>query len=482
MNNKTENMKRSAFYPIALIALGALFLSGFKILNTPAPGYGEGADNPAALNYRNYCAGCHGEKMEKFTAKKWMDEPDNASVIQSIQFGLEAQGMPAFGKTFSEKELAELAAYVKKGIPDDKSSLKPAVLPGAVIQSEVQKFIVDTIVTGLNVPWGLAFLPNGDLLISERAGTLHRFSDGKLSPPIKGLPPIRGEGQGGLLDLSLHPDYEKNGWIYFSYSALYKVNGKSLSNTAIMRARLKGDQLADQQLIFKADHETNRTHHYGCKLAFDNEGHLFFGIGDRGQHFDFPQQLDNPNGKIHRIKDDGTIPEDNPFVRTKGAVASIYSYGHRNPQGNCIHPLTGELWETEHGPKGGDEINLIKAGYNYGWPVISYGINYDGSILTELTEKEGMEQPVFYWTPSIAPCGMTFLSGDRYKKWQHNLFVGSLRFQYLERVVISGQKVVHTEKLLQDIGRVRNVVEGPDGLIYVATENPGFIVRLIPVE
>ena len=475
-------MKRSVIISTSLILVASFGFLGFRCLNTNPFAPKATAENQAALNYRTYCAGCHGDNLEKFTAKKWMDEAGNVSVISSIKLGIESQGMPSFQKTFTENEIEELAAYVKKGIPEDKSSLKPAVIPGGVMESEVQDFIVDTVVTGLDVPWGLAFLPNGDLLISERAGTLHRFSGGKLSPPIEGLPPIRGEGQGGLLDLCLHPDYKKNGWIYFSYSALNTNGGKKLSNTAIMRARLDGDKLVDQQVIFRGDHDNNRSHHYGCKLAFDNKGHLFFGIGDRGQHDDFPQNLDNSNGKMHRINDDGSIPKDNPFVKTKGAVASVYSYGHRNPQGTCINPLTGELWETEHGPRGGDEINLIEPGKNYGWPVISYGINYNGTILTEFTEKEEMEQPVFFWNPSIAPCGMTFLTGDRYKKWQNNMFVGSLRFQYLERVVIKGHTVMHTEKLLQGIGRVRNVVVSPDGYIYVAIENPGKIVKLVPVE
>jgi glucose/arabinose dehydrogenase len=238
----------------------------------------------------------------------------------------------------------------------------------------------------------------------------------------------------------------------------------------------------DQQVLYKGIPDTEKGHHFGCKLAFDDKGHLFFGIGERGQHFDFPQKLDNSNGKIHRINDDGTIPNDNPFVHTPGALPSIYSYGHRNPQGTAIHPVTGELWETEHGPKGGDEINLILPGHNYGWPVISYGINYDGTILTDLTEKEGMDQPASYWTPSIAPCGMTFVTGDRYKNWKNNMLVGSLSFKYLERVVISDHSVIHREKLLENIGRVRNVVMSPDGYIYVAIETPGIILRLMPVE
>jgi glucose/arabinose dehydrogenase len=474
-------MKRTLINSTILIAATFTGLTVFTSMINDTPPAKATEENPAALNYQTYCAGCHGEKLEKFTAKKWMDEPDNASVIKSIKLGIETEGMPAFQQTFSDAEIEELAAYVKKGIPADRSSLKPAVKEGDVTKSEVQDFIVETIVTGLDVPWGLVFLPSGDLLISERAGTLHRFSKGKLSPPIEGLPPIRAKGQGGLLDLCLHPDYAKNGWIYLAYSALNPEKGKSTSNTAIMRAKLNGNTLVDQQVIFTGEPFTDRSHHYGCKLAFNEKGQLFFGIGDRGQHFDFPQKLDNTNGKIHRINDDGTIPADNPFVNTKGTMASIYSYGHRNPQGTSIHPQTGELWVSEHGPRGGDELNLVEPGKNYGWPVISYGINYDGSILTELTEKEGMEQPVYYWTPSIAPCGMTFLTGERYKSWRNNLFLGSLRFEYLERVVLNGHKVTHTEKLLEGIGRVRNVVVSPDGYLYVATETPGKIVRLVPV-
>lgn len=439
-------------------------------------------DNQAAINYQKYCAGCHGVSLEKFAKKKWMDASDNEGIIQSIKYGIEDIGMPAFQKTFSDAEIEALAEYVKKGIPADRSTRTPAAISGAIVESEKQRFIVDTIVSGLDVPWGLAFLPNGDMLISERSGKLLIFSNGELSEPVKGLPQVMAFGQGGLLDICLHPEYEKNGWIYFSYSAPDPDSRKRIGNTAIMRARLKGNQLTDSQVIFKGSPMTDKGHHFGSKLAFDKQNRLYFGIGDRGQHFDFPQKLDNTNGKIHRINDDGSIPEDNPFVKTPRAVASIYSYGHRNPQGTAFHPITGELWETEHGPKGGDEINLIKPGKNYGWPVISYGINYDGTILTELTEKEGLEQPISYWTPSIAPCGMTFVTGDQYKNWKNNMLVGSLSFKYLERIVLNGQAVIHREKLLENIGRVRNVVMSPDGFIYVAIETPGKILRLTPVR
>ncbi len=436
----------------------------------------------AASNYQMYCAGCHGDNLEKFAAKQWMEEEGTSSVEHSIKHGILDIGMPAFAKTFNDKEIEELAVYVKRGIPSDRTLLKPAIRLEGVIQSKEHNFVIDTVVTGLEVPWGLAFLPNGDLLISERKGTLHTFSNGKLSAPIEGLPPIMAFGQGGLMDLALHPDYDDNGWIYFSYSALDAQSDRRMGNTAIMRARLQGNKLVDQQLLFQGTPFTDRGHHFGCKLAFDGKGYLYFGIGDRGQHFDFPQKLDNANGKIHRIHDDGRIPANNPFVNTPDAIQTIYSYGHRNPQGNVIHPITGDIWETEHGPMGGDELNLIKPGLNYGWPVISYGINYDGTILTEFTEKEGLEQPVLQWTPSIAPCGMTFVTGDRFKKWENNILVGSLRFHYVERVVLNGDKVAHTEKIAEGIGRVRNVVMSPDGLVYIGLEEPGMIVRLVPVE
>jgi glucose/arabinose dehydrogenase len=474
-------MSKLGLFPVAMVLVVGVMLAGMFSFKGSDEGILNVRSEDAAVNYQKYCAGCHGEKLQKFAAKKWMDETDNQSVVRSIRDGIDTSGMPSFRKTFTDAEIEALAAYVKKGIPADKSVLRPAITPGGVIESEAQRFVVDTVLTGLDVPWGMAFLPDGDLLITERSGKLYRFSGGRLSAPLEGVPPLMATGQGGLLDICLHPDYAKNGWIYFSYSAPDPKSSNLIGNTAIMRARLRDNRLVDREVLFKASPATDRGHHFGCKLAFDRKGHLFFGVGDRGQHFDFPQKLDNHNGKIHRINDDGTIPADNPFVNVPGAMPSIYSFGHRNPQGTCVHPVTGELWMTEHGPRGGDEINLIRPGLNYGWPVISYGINYDGTVLTEQTEKDGMEQPLHYWTPSIAPCGMTFLTGDRYPGWKGNLLVGSLRFQYLERVVIRDHSIIHQEKLLEGIGRVRNVAISPDGIVYVAIETPGKIVRLIPV-
>jgi len=435
-------------------------------------------NNTAALNYLNYCAGCHGYKLEKFVQKDWMFGNNNDDLISSITDGRANMGMPGFKNTFTNDEIVALALYVKKGIPaqTDSASIIPV---SPVNQSEEVAFVVDTVVSGLDVPWGLEFLPNGDLLISERSGILYRFSSGTLHQ-IKGLPEIYVKGQGGLLDLKLHPDYKKNGWIYIAFSDVADQTGEVGGNTSIIRANLKDDQLINIEKIFNGKPDTDKSYHFGCKMAFDKAGYLYFGIGDRGFHEYNPQHLDNTNGKIHRIYDDGRIPADNPFVNTPGALASIYSYGHRNPQGTAMHPETGEIWESEHGPRGGDELNLIRPGVNYGWPVICYGINYDGTILTELTEKEGMEQPVHYWVPSIAPCGMTFVTGDIFPVWKNNILIGSLRFQNLERLVIDGHKMVHREILLDKIGRVRNVVMSPEGFVYVAIEQPGKIVRLVP--
>jgi glucose/arabinose dehydrogenase len=457
-----------------------VFAYGFLFQSCKNSNGNSNINRSAEENYLNYCAGCHGLELNRFQQKDWMTADNNDAIIASIIDGLPEMGMPAFRKTFSDDEIVALADYIRAELPDE-SDEQPASTLTAIHSSDEFRFVVDTVVSGLDVPWGLEFLPDGDLLISERSGTLFRFSNNKLHE-ISGLPPIYARGQGGLLDIKLHPEYASNGWIYIAYSYVTDQEGQEGGNTAVLRARLRNNDLYDLEVIFRGLPASNRAHHFGCKLDFDKDGYLFFGIGDRGERDVNPQSLENHNGKMHRIHDDGRIPVDNPFVDTPGAMPSIYSYGHRNPQGNVVHPETGEFWQTEHGPRGGDELNLIKPGLNYGWPVISYGINYDGTVFTEITEKEGMEQPVLEWTPSIAPCGMIFVKGDRYKNWENNILVGSLRFMYVERVVLEGQKVVHREKLLEGIGRVRNVLESPDGYIYVSIENPGKIVRIIPID
>ncbi len=332
---------------------------------------------------------------------------------------------------------------------------------------------------GLEHPWGMAFLPDGRILVTERSGRLRIVDNGKLDPtPVSGLPRIEAEGQGGLLDIILHPDFKDNGWIYLSYVA----PGAEGMGTEVSRARLVNHRLTDLQVIFRLERKTDKTYHFGSRLLFDRSGYLYITIGDRG---DRPraQALDDQAGSVIRIHDDGMIPEDNPFIAQHGAKPEIFSYGHRNPQGMALHPKTGEVWIHEHGPQGGDELNLIHKGRNYGWPIITYGVNYViGTSIGEGTHKHGMEQPNYYWVPSIAPSGMSFYNADKFPEWKGDLFVGSLKFQLLVRLELDGNKVIREERLLKEkLGRIRDVRTGPDGYIYLLTdESDGKLVRLEP--
>lgn len=320
-------------------------------------------------------------------------------------------------------------------------------------------------------PWGMAWLPNGDLLITMREGQLKLLKKGeKNALNITALPAIKVGGQGGLLDIALHPEYANNGWLYISYSKANKNGDKS---TAIMRAKLKGLSLIEKEDIYIAEAYSDKGSHFGSRLAFDNQGYLYFSIGDRGQRDVNPQDISRDAGKVYRLNDDGRIPKDNPFVNNEKAKKAIYSYGHRNPQGMAKHPLTGDIWTHEHGPRGGDEINIINKGLNYGWPVISYGINYWGTKFTDITKKDGMEQPQWYWDPSIAPSGMTFVTSDKYPLWKGNLLVGSLKFGQIVMLSLEGNTVKKQNVILDDLTRVRNIKQGPDGYIYVAVDGKG---------
>ena len=337
-------------------------------------------------------------------------------------------------------------------------------------------YTTELVVPDLNIPWGMTFLPDGSMLITEKSGELIHFKDGKKTN-IEGAPEVYVRGQGGFLDIVTHPDYTNNGWIYMTFASI--EGGGDGGNTALIRAKLEGNTLTNKELLYKATPNTKKGQHWGSRIAFDNDGYLYFSIGDRGNRDVNPQDITIDCGKIYRLNDDGTIPEDNPFVDVENAKTAIYSYGHRNPQGMTKNPFTGAIWVNEHGPRGGDEINIIKKGKNFGWPVISYGINYSGTTFTDITEKEGMEQPLFYWVPSIAPSSMAIVSSDKYLNWKGNVLVGALKFSYLERLVLENNEVVKREKLFEDIGRVRNVVQGPDGYIYMAVEGKG-ILKIVP--
>lgn len=347
---------------------------------------------------------------------------------------------------------------------------------------EEHAFRVVTMTRGLEHPWGLAFLPDGRRLVTERPGRLRLVAvDGTLDPqPVTGLPTIAIHGQGGLLDVALHPGFAENGLIYLSYAA----RGEGGVGTEVARGRLVDHRLENVEVLFRQQPKSSGGRHFGSRLVFDRQGYLYITLGDRGEQ-ERAQKMDDLAGKIVRLHDDGRIPADNPFVDRPGARPEIYSLGNRNVQGAALHPLTGELWAQEHGPQGGDEVNVIRAGRNYGWPVITYGVEYVvGTKIGEGTHKPGMEQPLHVWVPSIAPSGMAFYQGDRFPRWRGDLFVGALKDQMLVRLRFDGEKRVKEERLLKGVlGRIRDVRAGPDGYLYLLTDSPdGVIARLEPTD
>ena len=333
---------------------------------------------------------------------------------------------------------------------------------------------------GISIPWAMVQLPSEEILISERKGELRVIKKGRLlSERITGLPEIDSNGQGGLLDLALHPDFSKNQWLYFTYAS--KEGKSSGSNTALMRAKLNISKfsLTDQKLLYKAQPNSNKGQHYGSRIVFDDNGFIFFSIGDRGQRDINPQNINKDGGKIYRLHDDGRIPSDNPFLDQNGAKSAIFSYGHRNPQGLSLDPHTKNIWSHEHGPRGGDEVNMITKGANYGWPEISYGINYNGTKLTDKTQQSGMAQPALYWSPSIAPSDMIYISSNKYPLLKEKFLVGSMKFDHLVLLTIKGEQVISQEKVFEEIGRTRSLLQGIDGYIYVGIDGVG-IKKLMP--
>ena len=353
----------------------------------------------------------------------------------------------------------------------------PACTPAEaqVVESEEHSFHVTTVADGLSHPWGLAFLPNGDMLVTERPGRVRLISGGVLqADAVPGGPEVRAAGQGGLLDIALHPRFSENQYVYMTYSKPGDRGGA----TALARARFDGTRLTGLEDLFVAENWNERGQHFGSRIVFDSAGMVFISAGERGER-DRAQDPSDHAGTIIRLHDDGRVPQDNPFVGREGHRPEIFSYGHRNPQGMALHPVTGELWATEHGARGGDEINRVLPGRNYGWPAITHGINYNGQSITPDTARSGMEQPVIHWTPSIATSGLTFYTGDAFPNWRGNLFAGALAGQQLRRVVLDGNRVTHQEVLLEGRGRIRTVKQGPDGALYLLMDAAeGAVLRI----
>jgi len=369
--------------------------------------------------------------------------------------------------TFSARRLGAVAFVL---------AFVPALAPLAA-----QELRPVTVAEGLRNPWGLAFLPDGRMLVTERPGALRIVErDGKPGAPLAGLPRIEAGGQGGLLDVAVDPQFARNRLVYIAYSEPAEGGGSG-NSTAVARGRLETDRLADLQVIFRQQPKVSSSSHFGSRLVFARDGRLFVTLGDRYSRRDDAQTLDNHHGKIVRIEPDGKVPADNPFVSRSGALAQVWSYGHRNVQGAALHPQTGELWATEHGPQGGDELNVVRAGRNHGWPVITYGREYGtGFRIGDATARADVVAPLTHWIPSIAPSGLAFLTSERYPGWKGNLFVGALRGQLLVRLELDGDKVVREHRLLTSFGeRIRDVRQGPDGWLYLLTDSPnGRVIRL----
>jgi aldose sugar dehydrogenase len=502
----------------------------------PGGGRGGGRGNAAAALFTATCSGCHGTPEVTGRApwlfdQKWLDATDDDKIANTVRHGVPDKGMVGFTpEQLSDAQVFQLIAYIRTATANLKPKPTYVADPeGAVITSEKQTFKMEVLTRDVNTPFGLAFLPDGRLLITERNGALRILDKNKLSEPIKGTPKPHVQQDGGFLDVTVHPQYAKNGWIYLSYSEVQpgfvapppppadptaatppaatppaagaagggQGRGRGgppqpPSNTVIVRGKInKNNEWTDQQVIFRSPTElyVSSGVHFGSRFAWDRDGHLFFTLGERGT-MQNAQDLKNPLGKIHRVNDDGSVPKDNPFADTPDADRTIWSYGHRNPEGLAWEPGTGRLWESEHGPSGGDEINIIEKGHNYGWGVASKGLQ--GGITK--TSEPGMDDPIVYYTPSIAPAGITFYTGTRYPGWKNtSLFVGGLVGQQLRRLEINNEKVVKQELLFAQFGRVRDVIEGPDGYLYIAIQSPtggggvplsaatpGMIVRLLP--
>ena len=476
---------RRVFIFIAL----ALFLSlGFLAAVLDAQQAPARPDGRAL--YMRHCAQCHGADLEGGNAGSLVDGIWNHGagpgyVRMSIKNGITHLGMPAYELTLSDPEINAVLGFLLE--QEKVYDPKPREIPGE-IQSQEDDIRVEVVAEGLETPWALDFAGEGTMLVTERGGRLRLLEDGVLRPePVGGTPEVVAEGQGGLLDVAVDPDYAENGWIYLAYSHARETDtplrGRVPAMTRIVRGRIREHAWVDQQVLFEAPPETYLTtrHHYGCRIVFDREGLLYFAIGDRGVGA-MAQDLSKPNGKVYRIHRDGRIPVDNPFLKTDGALPSIFSYGHRNPQGLAVHPETGMVWETEHGPMGGDEVNLIRPGLNYGWPEITYGRNYDGRVISEYERKPGMEQPVIFYRPSTAVCGLDFYRGDGFPLWRNHLLVGALKYESVDLLTIEADRVMHSETIVKGMGRVRDVTTGPDGAVYVVLNAPGTIVRLTPIR
>lgn len=439
--------------------------------------------------YKTYCAGCHGAQLQGSVApallkKDWKHGGDRASLLTTIRKGVPATEMIKWEGVLSEKQIEAVVDYILKA-QTSPELVKNNELPLKVETKRYTLTIEKLITQGLNGPWGIEFTDANHALITGKTGELYWMVNGKLDTrKITGLPHVYGYDMvGGLMDLAIDPDYAKNGWVYlaFSHNSQNSSDKKTPGMTKIVRGKVRDYQWVDEQTLFQVPDslQVSGGTRWGCRFLFDKKGYLYFTIGDMNRAQD-SQILSRPSGKIYRINSDGSIPTDNPLYGKEQYLQAIYSWGNRNVEGLAQHPVTGVIYASEHGPQGGDELNILKKGANYGWPVITYGIDYNGKVISNETHKEGMEQPITYWTPSIAVCPIEFVTSPRFSRWQNDLLVGALKFEELCRLVIDGDRVVEQEVLLKGYGRVRDLKMGPDGALYVLTNTPDALLRITP--
>ncbi|MEZ0471601.1 PQQ-dependent sugar dehydrogenase [Luteimonas salinilitoris] len=473
-----------------------------------AAGAPAAAQTDASVLYQRNCASCHGADRQgtglgpPLSARTYRYGGSRDDLARIIRNGIASQGMPAFGGTLAPEEIAALAEFLpaRQGEPEPDPEEVQAAAEAEPREFDAVPGVVDTLdyavraelfADGLETVWALAFVDAETALVSERPGRLRIVRNGVLAPqPVSGTPQVYVHdhiwNQGGLLDIAIDPDYQENGWIYLSYSHRLDETGPEgdpLAMTRVLRGRIRGNAWVDQEVLFEADPAAygEPFWHYGGRMAIDGEGRLHFSVGDRGAR-ELAREPGRPSGKVHRIMTDGSIPPDNPFRGRGDALASIYTLGHRNPQGMAIEPSTGRLWATEHGPRGGDELNIIERGGDYGWPVVSHGINYDGTVLTPDTRAEGVEQPAYYWRPSTGVSGLAFYHGDEFPLWQGKLLVTGLSPRDLRLLTLDDDRVQHEEIIFKAEGRPYEPVVGPDGAIYLVTDDPGQILRLTAQE
>ncbi|CAN5759597.1 PQQ-dependent sugar dehydrogenase [soil metagenome] len=440
------------------------------------------------LIYKKYCAGCHGGKLEgnsasKLIKKDWVHGEGRQAIHRNIKSGIPNTEMIGWGTVLKSEEITAVVDFILAAQEKKPASKTP--IPDRITTQDYVLKIEKIVTEGIRTPWGIEFVDKNKALITEKGGNIRWLINGKLDPePIWGLPQTHTQSStGGYMDIALDPKFSKNGWVYIGYS---QTNSNILDKgapgmTKIIRGRIKDYQWTDEQTLFEVPDSLMVVggDRWGCRFLFDKDGFLYFTIGDMGKAMD-SQDLSRPTGKVFRIYPDGSIPKTNPFINVPQALPAIFTIGNRNVQGLAQHPVTGQIWATEHGPRGGDELNILKKGANYGWPLITYGVNYDGKIVSDKDHQEGMEQPVIQWTPSIAVCPAEFCVSPLFPKWRNNLLVGALAYEELQRLTIDKDKVTAREIILKGFGRVRDIKTSPDGAIYVLLNKPDMILRIIP--